>query len=159
MYDAVQERIAAYEHANRCSRGGDGGSSAERIRPRSQPLPYGEGVRLAPHLGAPCAQQRRQTTQKGKTEQRQHAGGGSLAYGSALAASQPDRLGSVLSQARSTAEWRYCGVRHRQKVGHSDLPAAALGPAVHGRRCGGIRKTLPPAACEKLSGQGQRPWL
>src|SRR5215469_14495379 len=154
MYDAVQERIAAYEHANRCSRGGDGGSSAERIRPRSQPLPYGERVRLAPHLGAPCAQQRRQTTQKEKAEQREHAGGGCLAYGSALAASQPDRLGSVLSQARPTAGRRCCGVRYRQEVGHSDLPAAALGPAVSGRGCRGIRKTLPPAACEKLNRQG-----
>jgi hypothetical protein len=46
-----------------------------------------------------------------------------------------------------------------QEVGHAHLPAAALGPAVHGRRCRGIRKTLPPAACEKLNRQGQRPWL
>src|SRR5215472_4370169 len=76
-----------------------------------------EGVCRPHHLGAPCAQERGQTTQKEKAEQCQHAGGGCLAHGSAFPASQPHRLGSLLSQARSTAGRRCCS--DRQEVGHA----------------------------------------
>jgi transposase len=109
MYDAVQERMAAYEkeilrrlgemereeqrgqtasaeqqqgkgdqktrpgaeaagvipnerrrsHTHRCHRSGNGRSGAQRVRPRFEPLPHGEAVCLARHLGAACAQKRR----------------------------------------------------------------------------------------------------
>ena len=43
---------------------------------------------------------------------------------SAFAASQPDRPGSLLSQARSTAGRRCCSVRYRQEVGHADFDSS-----------------------------------
>ena len=42
-----------------------------------------------------------------------------------------------------------------QEVGHADLPAAALGPALCGRRRRGLRKPLSPAAHQTLDGHSQ----
>ena len=65
---------------------------------------------------------------KKKTEQREHASGGGVAHGSAVAAPQPDRPGSLLSQDGTTTRRRCCRVCYRQKVGDSDLSSPALGP-------------------------------
>jgi len=47
-------------------------------------------------------------------------------------------------------------LRYRQEVGHADLPAPALGPAVRRRRRRGIRKSLPQAPYPPLGDHGQR---
>jgi transposase len=46
-------------------------------------------------------------------------------------------------------------LRHRAEVGHSDLPAAAMGPAVCRRRRKGLRNPLSPAAHRTLGGHSQ----
>jgi hypothetical protein len=51
---------------------------------------------------------------------------------------------------------RCCSIRYRQEVGHPDLPAAAMGPAVRGRRRSRLRKSLSSTAHQKLNQQGQR---
>ena len=189
MYDAVQERITAYEkeilgklgemerhelrgqtppplpnsnkakmirtrggeaagiisderrrcNPHRCHRGGKRGSGAQRIRPGFEPLPDREAVRLTCHFGAPRAYQRGQGgEEEEETEQRQHTPCRSFTHGGAFPAPQPDGLGSVLPQDRPTTRRRYCGVRHREEISHSDFSAAAMGASLCGRRRRGL---------------------
>src|SRR5246127_3376956 len=104
---------------------------------------------------APCAQKRRQAREEEKAEQREHARSGGIAHGSAVAAPQPDRPGSLLSQDGATPQWRYCRVRYRPEARYSDLPAAALGPDLYRRRGRSIRRPLSPAAHRTLDGYSQ----
>src|ERR1700722_138416 len=136
--------------------GGNGRSRGQRIRLRFKPLPPGEAVRLPRHLGAACAQKRRQAGEKEKAEQREHPCGGGFAYGGAGAAPHPDGPRSVLSKSRATPRRRHCRLRYRQKVGYACLPAAAMGPAVRGRRGSRIRKPISPAPHRTFGGHSQR---
>src|SRR5580700_4261572 len=142
-------------HTHRCYRSGNGRSGAQRIRPRSEPLFHGEAVCLPRNLGAACAHQRGQAAAEKKAKQREHPGRSCFAHGGAIPAPQPDRPGSVLSQDGPTAGRRHCGVRHRAEVGHSDLPAAAMGPAVCRRRGKGLRNPLSPTAHRTLGRHSQ----
>jgi transposase len=87
-------------------------------------------VSLAPHVPASGGKPLR----KKKAKQREHPGRSCFAHGLPFPAPQPDRPGRVLSQDGPTAGRRHCGVRHSAEVGHSDLPAPAMGPAVCRRR-------------------------
>jgi hypothetical protein len=104
---------------------------------------------------AACAQKRRQARKKEKAEQRKYARRGCFAYGGTLAAPQPDGPGSVLSKNRATPRRRHRRIRYRQEVGYSCLPAAAMGPALRGRRSGRIRKPLSPAPHRTFGGHSQ----
>jgi transposase/transposase IS116/IS110/IS902 family protein len=108
-------------------------------------------VTLAPHVptsGGKAAEEE-------KSEQHEYPCRSRFAHGGAFPAPQPDRPGSVLSQDGPTARRRHCRVRHRPEVGHADLPAAQMGPAVCGRRRKGLRSPLSPAARRTLGSHSQ----
>ena len=76
-------------------------------------FPHGEAVRLPRHLGAECAQKRRQARKEEKAEQRKYARRGCFAYGGALSAPQPNGPRSILSKNRTTTGRRHCRLRRR----------------------------------------------
>ena len=191
MYDAVQERIAAYEQEIVRQLG-----EMERDEQRDQtapPLPNTNKARMIKQRGqeakrqalyrmsgvditqidaigvetvevvlseygcdlsccTACPQERRQAHQEEKAEQRQYACRRGLTYGGALSAPQPERPGRILSQAGATHRRRRCRVCYGEEVGHSDLPASAMGPALCGPRCSSLRKSLSAATHHKLDG-------
>src|ERR1022692_200956 len=117
----------------------------ERVRSRPEPVPNGGPIRVSPYLGPEPARERGQAGQEEKTRQRQHPGGRRIAHGGTVAAPQRNRAGSLLSPDRA-AYWRRCRrLRHGKKIGHSDLPAVAVGTTLCRPRRPSLRKAVSGA--------------